>query len=301
MRAGQEAQTSSDKSILMNLSKTRVAIAELAAILLVVLMSATGDGAAVAQTQTSRQELLNGQRVFEANCAVCHGSNGDGRGVAAHMLVTQPRDFRQGLFKFRSTPSGALPTDDDLRKIISTGIRWTAMVGRSDLTESERRAVVQYLKTFAPRFANERIPASIVMPAEPARSQELVAQGRHWYRVADCAKCHGERGDGKGISSSELTDEWGRPLPASDLTWRPLKRGSELRGLYLTIATGLNGTPMPAYGDALDGQQIWALVYYLETLVPDAHKPSEHGMLGEEQRGWMILRMHGGMGRAMMR
>ena len=286
----------------MKLSMTRIAVVRLSSITLsVVLVSATGVGGAVAQTQTSRPDLLIGQRVYEANCAVCHGSNGDGRGMAAHMLVTQPRDFRQGLFKFRSTPSGALPSDDDLRKIITMGIRWTAMVGRSDLTESERGAAIQYLKTFAPRFANEKIPASIVIPAEPLRSQELVNQGRRWYRDAECAKCHGERGDGKGVSSAELTDEWGRPLPASDLTWRPLKRGSALRDLYLTIATGINGTPMPAYGDALDGQQIWALVYYLETLVPDAHKLSEHEMLGEEQRGWMILRMHGSSGRGMMR
>lgn len=285
----------------MKLSMTRIAVCALSSItLFVVLVNATGNGGAADQIQTPRPELLKGQRVYEANCAVCHGSSGDGNGMAAHMLVTQPRDFRQGLFKFRSTPSGALPTDDDLMTVITSGIRWTAMVGRSDLTASERRAAMQYLKTFAPRFANEKKPASIPIPSKPSRSQELINQGRQWYRDADCAKCHGEQGDGKGVSSTELMDEWGRPLPASDLTWRPLKRGSGLRALYQTIATGLNGTPMPAYGEALDGQQIWALVYYLETLVPDAHRLSERALVGEEQRGWMILRMHGGSGRGMM-
>lgn len=217
------------------------------------------------------------------------------------MLVNQPRDFRPGLFKFRSTSSGDLPSDDDLLKIVTQGIRWTAMVGRADLTESERRAVVQYLKTFSPRFANENLQSSIVVPAEPGRSHELVRQGRRLYRDADCGKCHGERGDGEGISSAELSDDWGWPLPASDLTWRPLKRGAERRDVYLTIATGLNGTPMPAYDAALNGQQIWALVYYLETIVPGARKRSAGELLGEEQRGWMILRMHGMMGHGMMR
>jgi mono/diheme cytochrome c family protein len=264
------------------------------------LLSVTGPTGTVGQPITSRQKLLNGQRVYETNCAVCHGQNGNGRGAAAHMLVTQPRDFQPGNFKFRSTPSGALPTDNDLVKIITAGIRWTAMVGRADLTESERRAVVQYIKTFSPRFANEKLPSPIIISPEPARRQELVAQGRQLYRDSDCAKCHGERGDGKGISSSELTDDWGWPLPASDLTWRPLKRGSERRDVYLTIASGLNGTSMPAYAAALDGKQIWPLVDYLETLVPDAHKVSARDMLGEEQRGWMILRMQGMAGDGMM-
>ena len=57
---------------------------------------------------------------------------------------------------------------------------------------------------------------------------------------------------------------------------------------------------MPAYAAALDGKQIWALVNYLETLVPDAHKVSAREMLGEEQRGWMILRMQGMAGHRMM-
>ena len=285
----------------MKLVMTTVVVAGLSSILLLgVFMGVRAEGRAVAKKQKSRQELLNGRRIYETNCAVCHGPNGDGRGMAAHMLVTQPRDFRQGWFKFRSTPSGALPADADLMKTISAGIRWTATVGRSDLTESERRAVAQYLKTFSPRFANETVPSSIVIAPEPAPSQQLIAQGRHWYREADCAKCHGERGDGKGTASAELKDESGRPLPASDLPWRPLKRGSASRDSYLTIATGLNGTPMPAYGAALDGQQIWALVYYLQTLVPDAQKLSERELLGEEQRSQTILRMHGGMGRGMM-
>ena len=57
---------------------------------------------------------------------------------------------------------------------------------------------------------------------------------------------------------------------------------------------------MPAYADALNGQQIWTLVYYIESLVPAAHRLSPREMLGEEQRGWMILRVQGMMGHGMM-
>jgi len=286
--------------------KSRISLLQASAAVLfaalAVLASMIRNSGGASQGQgADHQELSRGQRVYEANCAICHGENGNGRGMAAHMLVVQPRDFRPGLFKFRSTPSGALPTDDDLLKVVTNGIRWTAMVGRADLAESERRAVVQYVKTFSPRFANENSPTAIVVAPEPARTQELVAQGRQLYRDSECAKCHGESADGKGITSTELIDDWGWPLPASDITWRPLKRGADRREVYLTIATGLSGAAMPAYNAALSGKEIWALVYYLESLVPDARKRSARELLGEEQRGRMILRMHGTMGHGMMR
>jgi mono/diheme cytochrome c family protein len=194
-----------------------------------------------------------------------------------------------------------LPTDNDLMRIVTEGVRWTAMVGRADLPVSERRAVIQYVKTFSPRFASEYTPPAIAVPAAPARRQSLIAQGRRLYRDAECAKCHGVHGDGKGITSAELTDDWDWPLPAGDLTWRPLKRGSAPRDIYLTLATGLNGTAMPAFSAALNPQQLWALVFYLSTLVPKTQNLSTEQLVGEEQRGWMILRMHGMPGHGMMR
>jgi cytochrome c oxidase cbb3-type subunit I/II len=284
----------------LNSSLTKVAFA-LIATALVVLAGTNRNASGLYQERISTEELSRGERVYQANCEICHGRNGNGRGMAAHMLATQPRDFSTGLFKFRSTPSGTLPTDADLIKVVTEGIRWTAMIGRADLPDSERRAVVQYLKTFSPRFANENTRSPIVVPGPPARSQDLIFQGRRLYQDADCAKCHGERADGQGISSTELVDDWDWPLPASDLTWRPLKRGSASRDIYLTIATGLNGTPMPAYSAALEPQQIWALVFYLDTLVPKQQNLSTKQAVGEEPRGRMILGMHGMSGHGLAR
>jgi hypothetical protein len=89
-----------------------------------------------------------------------------------------------------------------------------------------------------------------------------------------------------------MKDDWGRPTRPSDLTWRPLKRGDSLAGIYLSIATGLPGTPMPSYADSLDSLEIWALVYYLESLVPTDRRMPVMRILGEEQAGWMVIRMH---------
>ena len=238
--------------------------------------------------------------LYESNCAVCHGINGDGNGHAAHMFLMRPRDFRTGIFKLRATPSDSLPTDEDLLWSITNGLRWTGMIGRPDLNESERRALVQYIKTFSQRFATERPTSPIVIPQAPPKTSELVALGKSLYVDAGCDSCHGARGAGDGPSAKDLKDDWGWPTRASDLTWRPLKRGSTLTQLYLSIATGFAGTPMPSYGDSLQADQLWALVYYLESLVPPERRLYPQQFLGEERQGWMAIRMGGMMGPGMM-
>lgn len=76
-----------------------------------------------------------------------------------------------------------------------------------------------------------------------------------------------------------------------------------LEQIYLTVATGISGTPMPAFGAALDPNQIWSIVYYLESLVPADRRIRPGQLLGEEQQGCMALHMGGrmGPGRAGMR
>jgi cytochrome c oxidase cbb3-type subunit 2 len=285
----------------------RIALSALALLLvslglgLAVSIRAAG---ALEESPASPEILRRGRQVYEANCAMCHGINGDGLGMAAHMFRVPPRDFRRGLFKFRSTASGSLPTDNDLLQTVTQGVRWTGMVGRPDLSEADRRAVVQYLKTFSPRFAAEPAAAPIAVPEPPPPSQALLEQGRRLYEEAGCAQCHGEGARGDGPAATGLQDDWGWPTRPSDLTWRPLKRGSSVEGLYLTIVTGLAGTPMPSYGEALANQDIWALVAYLDSLVPTARRLSPSRTLGEESRGWMTVRMgrmrgHGMMGPGM--
>jgi cytochrome c oxidase cbb3-type subunit 2 len=258
-------------------------------------------GAAETETAPSRQTLYLGQQVYQANCAVCHGVGGDGNGPSASSFRIRPRDFRLGIFKFRSTPSGSLPTDGDLLRTVTQGLRWTAMIGRPDLGENERRAVIQYIKTFSSRFVEEKAGIPITVPPAPAKTPQLLQQGKLLYADAGCSDCHGTEGRGDGPSSKELKDDWGWPIRPTNLTWQPLKRGSDSTEQYRTVVTGISGTPMPAFGDSLSSQQVWALVYYVESFVPPDHRLNPDQLLGEEQQGWMAVRMGGMMGRGMMR
>jgi cytochrome c oxidase cbb3-type subunit 2 len=241
--------------------------------------------------------LQAGRLVFEQNCVICHGALGDGRGMAGMMVRTKPRDFRPGMFKFRSTPTGSLPTDEDLFHTISRGLRGTGMVAQDDLPEGERRAVIEYLKTFSERFRSEKPQSPFAIPEAPPRTPELVATGREIYQKAECFKCHGTEGRGDGPSAQGMKDSWGYPIQPSDLT-RPLKRGSSPEAIYKTLVTGLNGTPMPSYEGALSDEEFWALSYYVASLNTGILSANQRR---EEAAGEHVLRMHGGRGGGMMR
>jgi len=258
-------------------------------------------GAAETAFAPSRETLSWGRQVYQGNCAVCHGVAGDGNGSTASMFLIHPRDFRPGIFKYRSTPSGFLPTDGDLLRTVTLGLRWTAMIGRADLSDYDRRAVIQYSKTLSSRFSKEKAGTPIMDPPAPEKTQALLQLGKQMYTDAGCSDCHGAEGRGDGPSSKELKDDWGWPIAPTDLSWRPLKRGSDNNEIYLTLASGLSGTPMPSYADSLSSRELWALVYYLDSLVPPDHRLNPNQLLGEEQQGWMAVRMGGMMGGGMMR
>jgi mono/diheme cytochrome c family protein len=142
------------------------------------------------------------------------------------------------------------------------------MIPQSRLDEADRRAVVSYIKTFSPRFQTERSGPPISIPPAPTLMPELAARGRQIYVQAGCPDCHGEGGKGEGPSSANLKDDWEQQIPRSDLNLirLPRRSGPGPADLYRTIATGLGGTPMPSYADALKPEEIWAIVAYLNAL-----------------------------------
>jgi cytochrome c oxidase cbb3-type subunit 2 len=86
-----------------------------------------------------------------------------------------------------------------------------------------------------------------------------------------------------------MKDDRELPIAVPDFTRWPLKRAYEPQALFRTIATGLSGTPMPSYSDALEPDEMWALVRYLESLAPPQHRRSLGQLVpGDETIGQKI-------------
>jgi cytochrome c oxidase cbb3-type subunit 2 len=242
---------------------------------------------------SAEAQMPDGKHVYEHHCAVCHGLSGDGNGEAASRLTTKPADLTSSRFKFRSTPSGAVPTDEDLLRTLTRGVRGTAMVPQTHIPPSELSAVVAYLKSLSPRFT-ERVRPAVVVPPQPAITPALVAKGEKLYKDSGCPECHGSGGKGDGPSALKgMKDSRELPIVPTNLTKRPLKRGSEPAENWKSIAVGLDGTPMPSYSDALDPNEIWAVVFFLESLVsPELRQTEDRLLPGEEVLGDEIERQH---------
>jgi len=131
-----------------------------------------------------------GRGVYKTRCIGCHGPKGDGNGPAATFLSPRPRDFTLGVFKFRTTPSGSLPTDGDLYRTVTRGVRWTAMPTWHELTDKERFAVVTYIKTLSTRWKDETPEPPAVIADPPKASPALVSRGKDLYQKAKCFQCH---------------------------------------------------------------------------------------------------------------
>jgi cytochrome c oxidase cbb3-type subunit 2 len=199
----------------------------------------------------AQDNLQNGKRLYEGACLPCHGTEGDGNGPGAAGLNSQAKDFTTGWYKFRSTPHGQMPSDDDIARTISRGVPRTTMPAfEKILHEDEILDIVQYLKTFSDRFERWGTGDPIEIPPEIPMTNETIAEGQRVYQALKCWECHGLNGKGKGPLSSQLKDENDNPIKAFDFTSGLYKGGSTSREIYKTFNTGLSGTPMGTYFDA---------------------------------------------------
>jgi cytochrome c oxidase cbb3-type subunit 2 len=227
----------------------------------------------VTLAQDDAGDVHRGKVVYEPYCALCHGEEGDGKGHYSEDTIPVPRDFRLGTFEWRSTPSGSLPTDADLEKVLVNGLFGTSMPSFStSLSHRQRLDVIAYVKTFSPRFATEKPEAPITIPSEPPYTAESVARGGAVYQKFHCAQCHGDGGHGDGPSADELKDDWGNGIVPYDFTKGHVKCGSNGSDIYRVFITGLNGTPMPSFADSMSPAEAWDLVHFIQSLSPDYPK-----------------------------
>jgi mono/diheme cytochrome c family protein len=218
-----------------------------------------------------------GKQLFQRYCIGCHGSKGDAKGENAPFVVGPledplPRNFTQGLFKCRSTPTGSIPLDSDLFDTITRGVYTTYMPPWRPLTPSQRADLVAYIKTFSPRFKEEKPAAPVKIAPETSNTSESVKRGEELYKTLKCFECHGTTGIGNGPSAATLRDNLGNPIKPFDFAnGVRFKCGSTDEDLFRIFMTGLDGTPMPSWADFMDSNQAWDLVHYLRTLMVNYH------------------------------
>lgn len=221
-----------------------------------------------ARPAASAATVVRGKQLYDANCVQCHGAQGRGDGYGAPFLVPPPRDLTAGEFKFRTTSSGVLPTDDDLFRTISRGANGTGMPPWSYLlSDEERWALVDYVKTFDRRFAEPRNRNLKPMPLPDRPNGVSASRGKDVYAKMQCAKCHGDDGRGVGPASVSMLDSKNRHVNARDFT-QPgsFRTGWTERELIRTMETGMNGVPMPSYSGAMSKQEEYDLIAYVMSL-----------------------------------
>jgi mono/diheme cytochrome c family protein len=98
----------------------------------------------------------------------------------------------------------------------------------------------------------------IDVPKAVLGTAEAREKGRALF-LANCALCHGERGDGHGRRASGFARA---PRDFTDPAWR---RATTSRHVFFAIREGLHGTPMPAWTTFSDAET-WDLVAYVLSL-----------------------------------
>jgi cytochrome c oxidase cbb3-type subunit I/II len=240
----------------------------------------------------------DGAALFAANCAYCHGPNGEGNGVAA--LTTKARDFGAEPFKFTKTTGTKVPTDAELMATLHRGIEGSSMPSFADLRPDEREALVRHVR----QLARHGLYAQLLKKAladydnggddvNPARVEELaeekskvgeplaipaafkpdtpesVAAGKAVFQ-GSCASCHGPEGKGDGPQTKDprFVNENGTKAVPRNLTTGVYKGGGAKADLYARVRLGIPGTPMPA-GTTLTEEQTQDLVTYILSLARD--------------------------------
>ncbi|MEK6619323.1 MAG: c-type cytochrome [Nitrospirota bacterium] len=225
------------------------------------------------------QDIEAGKRVYFTKCVWCHGVDGAGDGPSADRLWPRPRNFNQGTFKIRHTASGELPLPlTDLFQTVTHGLPGSAMPSwEGILTEEQRRQAIAFVTTQLVKdrkFDDKDTETFTVLQLDSLKpippSKESLAKGAQLVVDKKCIECHGVDGHGDG-NAFNLKDDWGFPIqPAS---WHKCWnfRGSrqdayDVKTIFRTFSTGVNGTPMPSFADNTTIEERWHIANFVQSL-----------------------------------
>jgi mono/diheme cytochrome c family protein len=183
----------------------------------------------------AKREALSGEQLFGAYCAGCHAPNGEGRNYGS-IPVRFPRIGSADFLDIASAQfiESTIQTGRPGRKMAPLG------GAGGSLAADEVKSIAAYLRGFS--------PAPSWSDVERASADR--ALGERTYR-ADCAACHGDRGEGTALGS---------PLASADSRTRGRREA-----VHKWLAEGVPGTAMPRY-TGYDPTTHKSLVGYVSTL-----------------------------------
>ena len=221
------------------------------------------------------QSIQDGTRrgLYREHCAHCHGITGDGRGPTAEFLNPYPRDYREGTYKFKSTPRKDPPTNDDLQRILHEGIPGTAMPSFRLLKQYEVDALVDYVRYLSIRGQTERWLIEYVMELE--EDQDVAWGGSKKSQME--MKGYLTEGIGEIVASHLTAKENVLAVPAPPENWETPESISRGRTLFAgTLAACSTCHGPTALGDGqLTGYDDWTKSYY----DPTVKNPKDKGSI----------------------
>jgi len=237
--------------------------------------------------EPSAEMIEAGKRVYFTKCVWCHGVDGAGDGPSADRLWPRPRNFNQGTFKIRHTASGELPLFDakkpvpgqnDLFETVTHGLPGSAMPPwEGILTEEQRLQVLSFVTTQLVKdrkFTDKQSESQTILQMGDLKpipaTEESLKKGAELIVEKKCVECHGADGRGDG-NAFNLKDDWGFSIQPAN--WHKCWnfRGSRqdpynVKNIFRTFSTGVNGTPMPSFADNTTVEERWHIANWVNSL-----------------------------------
>lgn len=204
--------------------------------------------------------LQRGKAVYAQNCITCHGAQGQGTG--------QPIGGSIPARDLASPQARAELTRERMISSVTMGRPGTAMAGFGGrLPATDIDAVVDYVRSaiMVPHTeisgtdahagrkgsqvpAKKTSGADMKQPMPNGLKGDAVAGGR--FYMANCATCHGAKGDGKGPRAYFIMP---KPRNFVDPAY---SSGANRPSIFATTSVGRLGTEMPAWNKVLTDQEI---------------------------------------------
>lgn len=244
--------------------------------------------------EVSADVLEEGREQYVQNCYACHGMAGDGKGPASHYYRPPPRDLTQGLYKFGGVVDG-LPHDDDFVRILERGLTGTPMLAW-DIPKAELDPIIQYVKSLARVWQEaEELGTQIPLDTDTwaGLEPEAIARGKQVYHgLATCQQCHPAYATrqemldaSRSVGNRPIAEFRSQPFVSEtkesqyvadgrkmrimppDFLFNEVRSGHDVKDLYRVISAGIPGTAMPTWYGALPPADVWAMAYYVQSLI----------------------------------